>query len=80
MHKIIDKLRARLVDDVRDMWRWWSVWMMTIGGVLGTALTAVPAMPVEVQQAIPVAYRATLIAVWSVAALLTRIIKQKPNA
>lgn len=74
------RMQARLVDDWHQFARWWSVRMTIIGGILGAALSAMPAMPPEIQAAVPVKYRVAAIAIWSLASIVTRVVKQKPNA
>jgi hypothetical protein len=73
---MFDRLDNWCVDNWRKMWRFWSTWMITIGGLIGSIMSLIPALPNEVQQAIPVKYRVIVVAVWSVASLITRFIKQ----
>lgn len=70
-------LKQRLVDDWHGMLRWWSVRMTLIGGLLATLLSLMPSMPAEVQAALPIRYRLVLVAVWALAALLSRVLQQK---
>lgn len=77
---MLERLKARLVDDWVEFARWWSVRMTALGGILGGVLAAMPAMPAEVQAAVPVKFRVAAIAVWSVASIITRVVKQNPGA
>lgn len=77
---MFDRITDHLVDDVRSIARWWSVRMTLIGGLLGGVLSAMPAMPPEVQAVVPVKYRVAAIGVWMIAAVVARVVKQKPNA
>lgn len=69
--KLIERIRARLIDDARYWWRWWSARIMAVGLFLHTWITfdagsllwvwkMLPAplarlMPVELVSAITVA-------------------------
>lgn len=47
------RLRARLVDDWRMAWRWWSVRAAAVLGLLATALFAAPETLVSVIHSLP---------------------------
>lgn len=51
------RLRARLVDDWRTAWRWWSVRAAALFGVLATALLATPETLVSVIHSLPAEMR-----------------------
>jgi hypothetical protein len=72
----LSRLDDWCIDNWRKALRFWSTWMITIGGFIGSFMTLIPALPPEVQQAIPVKYRVIVVALWSGASLLTRFIKQ----
>lgn len=77
------RIRAGLVDDARDVLKWWSTWLyLAIALVCGVA-AGIEAMPQEVRECLSISYpRWVLIAV-SVLALfgpLLRIVKQGAKA
>lgn len=76
MQALLARLRARLVDDWRSAWRWWSTWMHVAGTAAAGLLLLTPSMPAEVQALVPVQYRALAIGAWAVAGLLARLVKQ----
>lgn len=85
---IMDRLRrwrsavaARLVDDWRDAWKWASVRLAALGGILTAILAAAPGFARELWDQLPAEVRATL-PVWApvlVTALpiLVRLYKQR---
>lgn len=75
-----EKLADRMVDRWQDALRWWSMWMHAIGTTCVGLFLMVPSMPHEVQQALPAETRALLIAVWAVAGIAARLIKQNGKA
>jgi hypothetical protein len=79
MTKLMAAVRARLVDDWRQAGRWWSVRLNALGALLLPLLTMVPSMPAEVQEALPPALRAVLVALWCLAAIAVRVWAQKPK-
>jgi hypothetical protein len=70
---MIDWIKAHLVEDVRDAWKWFSVQASAIAIALPVAWLA---LPEDFQNAIPGGV-VTLMAVASLAALVGRGIKQK---
>jgi len=39
---MIEWLKAHLVDDAKDAWRWYSVWASTISGLMSAGWAFVP--------------------------------------
>lgn len=76
---MFDKLDDCLVDGWRCAWRMWSLWMHTIGTTLGALLLIVPAMPKEMQELIPLHWRAIAVAVWFALGLWARLAKQRKD-
>jgi hypothetical protein len=76
---IWNMLCDRLVDDWHRALRLWSVRVNALGAIVLPLLTMVPALPVEIQALFPPAVRALLAALWCVAAIGARLIKQKPG-
>lgn len=70
-------LKARLVDDWRNAWRWWSVRWNALGTVLLPLLTAVPAMPAEVQAMLPLKARALAAGLYMLVGIAFRVTQQK---
>ena len=77
-------LRARLIDDVRHAWRFATVWLSALAASLMTVLAAFPdlwaQMPAEVRELLPARAQAVVPALFFVAILAARIIKQAPPA
>jgi hypothetical protein len=74
---MIDKIQDRLVADWRSFWRWWSTWLHVIGTTLLGIVALTPQLPQELQNAIPVEYRAVILALWAGLGIAARIIQQK---
>ena len=74
---LFDRIAARLEDDWRSAWRWWSVQMHVVGTLVAALLIMVPSMPPELQQLLPTPARAGLVAVWAMAGLAARLVKQR---
>ena len=72
-------IQKRLVDDWRDAKKWWSVRMNAIGIILYPFLIAVPQLPDEVQELLPLKVRLVIAGAYSLLALLARIYMQKPK-
>lgn len=53
MRVVLERLRARLVDDWRLAWRWWSVRLAALAGVGVSYLLAAPETLVQVIDALP---------------------------
>lgn len=51
------RIRARLVDDWRNAWRWWSVRIAALFGVVATYLLAAPETLVQVINSLPAELR-----------------------
>lgn len=51
------RVRARLVDDWRTAWRWWSVRIGIVFGVVATYLLAAPETLVQVIHMLPAELR-----------------------
>lgn len=67
----------RLVEGWRSAWRWASVWLHVIGtAVLGLFLM-IPAMPQEIQRALPLKWQAVAVAIWFALGIAARLIKQR---
>lgn len=73
-------LRDRLVDDWCHAWRWWSVRMTALGGLLMSALAMIPVLPVEIQALFPPSVRVAVAGLWVAASIYARVAKQKPDA
>lgn len=71
-----ENFKAKLITDLCDFWKLWSVWFQGASTLIIGLLTLVPSMPEEIQQAIPAAYRWAAIAVWAVLGLYIRARKQ----
>jgi hypothetical protein len=80
MTRIVERVRARLVDNWTSAWRWWSNWMHVVGTTLAGLLLLVPAMPLEVQAMVPLRYRVLAIGVWTLAGFAARLVRQGGQA
>ncbi len=69
--RFLDRLRARLIDDLRTAWKYWSVQISVVGVALSGAWAA---LPPDTRMAIPGAQWIGLILFAAVA--LSRLIKQ----
>lgn len=72
-------LRSKFIDDCKNFYKLWSVWFHTLSTAIIGALLLMPSMPVEIQQLIPVPYRAVAIGVWLLLGYLLRGWKQGPK-
>lgn len=79
MTALLERLRARLIDDWREASRFWSVRMNAAGALLLPLLTMVPSMPAEIQAMLPPTLRAILVGLWCVASIGARLFAQKPK-
>jgi hypothetical protein len=70
-------LKARLVDDWRSAWRWFSVQLHAVATSLLLVLQFAPVMPPEVQKIIPQPWGAILTGAWALLGIMARIIRQK---
>lgn len=75
--RFVQTLDKWFVDGWRSSLRWWSVWMHTIGTALAALFLLVQAMPHELQQLVPVEYRALAIAIWYIGGLWARLKDQR---
>lgn len=76
----MNKLRLQLIDGWRSAWRWWSMQMHVVGTVLVSLLLMVPTMPQEIQEMIPVAWRAVAIGLWFALGIGARLVQQRPKS
>jgi hypothetical protein len=74
---MLDRLKARLVDDWREASRWWSVRLNMLGAIVLPLVTLVPSMPAEVQAMFPPAMRATIAGLWCIASIAARLFVQR---
>lgn len=58
------------------MLKTYSLWMHVVGTTVVSVFALVPTLPQEVQDAIPVKYRALALAVWAIGGIVGRAIKQ----
>ncbi len=82
MRKALRGLRARLVDDWRALWRWWSARMMVLAALIQVIpaenfLTVYAMVPADLQMLLP--SRTVLVVICTVLALVGRIWKQGPT-
>ncbi len=84
MNALWARLRARLVDDWHTAWRWWSVRLAALFGVLATYLLAAPETLVAVIHSLPAELRGWLPPlagpVLTALIVLVRLYKQKGKA
>lgn len=66
-----------LIPEWRMAKHWWSVRWNAVGAIILPLMQAVPEMPDTVQQALPVAVRATIAALWCMIAIYFRVYAQK---
>jgi sugar phosphate permease len=71
---------SRLIDDWHRALKLWSIRINAAGAIILPLLTMVPALPAEIQALFPPAVRAIIAALWCVAAIAARLVKQKPSA
>ncbi|HUD52793.1 hypothetical protein [Parvibaculum sp.] len=79
LSEIWDRLKDRLVDDARDVWKWWSTWLYLAIGVAGAVAVGLQAMPREFQDCVSISFPRWLVIGMSVLALLgplVRVVKQ----
>lgn len=74
---MVNRLDQWFVEGWRQFWKWWSFWLHTIGTTLAAVLLLVQSMPQEIQQLIPVEWRAVAIAIWYIGGLWARLSEQK---
>ena len=65
----------KLVPDARNWWTWASTWVFA---VLAALMPAWQALPPEVQEMIPEAWRPFLVAVLAVTGIVLRVTKRGP--
>jgi len=76
---MLEKIKAHLVDDWRDVGKWWSTWLSVAVGLIGAVAVGLQAMPQPFQDCVSAAFPKWLIMAMSVIALLVpfvRVIKQ----
>jgi hypothetical protein len=77
MHNLLARIRARLVADWKDSWRWWSVRLHAAVALLALLVATVPGVPAELQAVIPAAWRAPLVAAYSLLGIALRLVQQR---
>lgn len=73
----MSKFKLQLIDNWRSFWKWYSTWLHVLGTAVVSVFAFVPNLPQEVQDAIPVEYRAIALAVWAVGGIVARLVQQK---
>lgn len=79
---MLDRIKAALVDDWRDVWRWWSTWLSIAVGLIGAVAVGLQMMPQQFQDCVSDAFPRWLVVGMSVLALLVpvvRVLKQGAN-
>jgi len=74
-----NRLKDRLVDDARDVWKWWSTWLYLAIGLAGAVAVGLQAMPQDFQDCVSISFPRWLVIGMSVLALLgplVRVVKQ----
>lgn len=70
---MLDKLNDWFVDGWQCFYTWWSFWLHTIGSTMAAIFLLVQSMPAEIQELVPVEWRAVAIAVWYIGGLWARL-------
>lgn len=73
----MEEKKSRLVDDWRSAWKWASMWLHVIGTTVLGLFVLIPAMPKELQALIPAQWQAAVVAVWFIAGIAARLVKQR---
>ena len=85
MKPLLDRARARLVDECRDWWRWWSVRVIAVGVFLNTWIAFDPGavlwvwkmLPAPLARMLPVELVSLVSVALFVLALFMRLTRQK---
>ena len=70
---MLNWIKSHLVDDVKDAWKWFSVWALLVGGGINAAWSL---LSPGLQDSIPGGIR-TVFAICAFLALIGRTVKQK---
>lgn len=79
---MIDRIKAHLVDDARDVWKWWSTWLSVAIGLIGAVAVGLQMMPQQFQDCVSDAFPRWLVIGMSALALLVpvvRVLKQEKS-
>lgn len=74
---MLERLDDWFCSGWRQFWKWWSVWLHTIGTALVSVLLLVQSMPAEIQELVPLKWRALAIGLWYIGGLWARLKEQK---
>lgn len=77
--KFLKKFVPELVDDARDAWKWLSVWMFALIGVMPDAYEAANALGLFDTTALPEQYK-WLMRIMALAGIYFRLVRQKAKA
>lgn len=72
---MFDWLKDKLVDDARDVWKWWSTWLSVAVGLIGAIAVGLQMMPQEFQDCVSDAFPRWLVIGMSVLALLVPVVR-----
>ena len=85
MKKFIETLKAAMVDDAKNCWKWWSVRVDAIGILFGGYFMIFPGVAMDIWTQFPPDLKALIPAQWTqaisvgllVISLIVRTLKQK---
>jgi hypothetical protein len=82
MDHLIERIKDRLVDDWRDVGKWWSTWLSVAVGLIGAVSVGLQAMPQPFQDCVSASFPKWVVIAMSAIAFLVpivRVIRQSKN-
>jgi len=77
---MLERIRARLVDDVKRAWHWWSIQLHALMALWLALYEIAPALPKDVAALLPSPLQGPVIGVYAALGIVLRLIAQKKPA